>query len=104
MRRIADFLGVSVPSAVWPTLVEAAGFEAMRRDGEALMGSVAGSFRGGAARFFREGANGRWRGVFRDEDLAVYDALVAAALPPSCARWLARGRSGARPPLGAARR
>ncbi len=49
MRRVADFLGIPVPPDLWPELVEAAGFEAMRRDGEALMGSVAANFQGGAA-------------------------------------------------------
>jgi aryl sulfotransferase len=100
MRRVADFLGVSVPPDVWPSLVEAAGFAAMRRDGEVLMGSVAAMFRGGAGRFFHRGTNGRWRGVFRDEDLALYDAKLRAELPPACARWLAHGGSGARPPDG----
>ena len=65
MRRVADFLGISVPPDIWPELVEAAGFEAMRRAGEVLMGSVATIFQGGATRFFHEGTNGRWRGVFR---------------------------------------
>ena len=92
MRRVAGFLGIPVPPDAWPGLVEAAGFGAMRRDGEALMGSVAASFRGGAARFFHAGTNGRWRGVFREEDLALYDAKVEAELPPDCARWVAHGR------------
>ena len=91
MRRMADFLGITVPPDRWPALVEAAGLEAMRRDGEVLMGSVAGIFRGGAGRFFHAGTNGRWRGVFREEDLALYEAKVAAELPPACARWLAHG-------------
>jgi aryl sulfotransferase len=95
MRRIADFLGIAVPPELWPGLVEAAGFEAMRRNGDALMGSVAGYFRGGGHRFFHKGTNGRWRGVFRGADLALYDAKLRAELPPTCARWLACGRSGA---------
>jgi aryl sulfotransferase len=89
MRRVADFLGVAVPSDLWPALVEAAGFAAMRRDGDRLMGPVAANFRGGAARFFHAGTNGRWRGVFRDDDLALYDAKLAVELPPACSRWLA---------------
>lgn len=92
MRRLADFLGVAIAPDLWPELVAAAGFEAMRRDGGALMGSVAASFEGGAARFFHWGTNGRWRGVFREEDLALYDAKVAALLPGPCARWIAAGR------------
>ena len=98
MRRVADFLGSRVDPERWPELVVAAGFAAMRRDGDALMGSVAASFRGGAARFFNQGTNGRWRGIFRDEDLARYDAKVAAMLPPTCARWVASGRRGAGEP------
>ena len=34
MRRIANFLGISVNEDIWPELVAAAGFTAMRRDGE----------------------------------------------------------------------
>ena len=30
MRRIADFLGISIPESVWPSLVAAAGFEEMK--------------------------------------------------------------------------
>ena len=92
MRRIADFLAIPVPPEIWPELVEAAGFEAMRRDGETLMGKAATMFQGGSRRFFRAGTNGRWRGTFRDHDLAVYDAKVEANFTPDCARWVAGGR------------
>ena len=98
MRRVADFLGISVLPDVWPGLVDAAGFETMRRDGEVLMGSAAASFQGGAARFFHEGTNGRWRGVFRDGDLPLYDAKIEAELPPACARWVAHGRRSSADP------
>ena len=92
MRRVADFLGVAVPADLWPRLVRAAGFAAMRREGAALMGSVAAAFQGGPDRFFHRGTNGRWRGIFRDEDLARYAAKAEAELPPDGARWLAQGR------------
>lgn len=92
MRRVADFLSIPVAPGLWPDLVAAARFEAMRRDGDALMGSVAKSFVGGASHFFHKGTNGRWRGVFREEDLALYAAKVEAMLPPACARWIAAGR------------
>jgi aryl sulfotransferase len=93
MRRVADFLGISVPPDIWPELVQSAGFEAMRQDGEVLMGSVSTIFQDGAARFFHRGRHSRWRGVFREEDLALYDAKVEAELSPTCARWVAHGRS-----------
>ena len=92
MRRVADFLGISVPPAIWPELVETAGFAAMRRDGAALMGKVAALFQEGSNRFFHKGTNQRWRGIFREEDLELYDAKVRATFSPSCARWVASGR------------
>jgi aryl sulfotransferase len=92
MRRVADFLGVAVEQELPPALVEAAKFEAMRRDGAALMGSRAEQFRDAAERFFNKGTNERWRGVFRAEDVLLFEAKAAALLSPACARWLAAGR------------
>lgn len=105
MQRVADFLGITVPAGLWPALVEAAGFEAMRRDGDLLMGPVAGMFQGGGARFFHRGEIRRWQGVYGDADVARYDELVDAILPADCARWLAEGSAAGteRPePAGAA--
>jgi aryl sulfotransferase len=98
MRRVADFLGISVAPDRWPELVAAASFAAMRRDGDTLMGSVASSFAGGSRRFFHRGTNERWRGVFRGEDLARYDAKVETMLSAACARWIASGRLAAGDP------
>ena len=92
MLRVADFLDISVRPEVWPGLIEAAGFEAMHRDGETLMGQVAAIFQGGSSSFFHAGTNQRWRGIFRDEGLALYDAKVDRHFPPACARWVAGGR------------
>jgi aryl sulfotransferase len=92
MRRVADFLEIAVRPDLWPELVAAAGFEAMRRDGAALMDQTAALFREGGSRVFHKGTNERWRGVFGDDDLALYDAKVAAQLSPACARWVAHGR------------
>ena len=91
MRRIADFLAISVPAELWPQLVAAAGFEAMRRDGDALMASLATIFKDGSRSFIFKGTNERWRGVAAEEDLAIYEAKAEAMLSPACARWVARG-------------
>ncbi len=92
MRRIAAFLEIEVPAAVWPALVEAATFAEMRRVGDQLQTTVARAFIGGTARFFHKGENDRWRGVLNDEDLARYEACVRERLPPDCAAWLRNGR------------
>jgi len=92
MRRVADFLDITVEQDLLPALVEAAKFEAMRRDGAALMGTGVGrTFRDGAANFFHKGTNERWRGVFHSEDVSLYEAK-AATLPAACTQWLSAGR------------
>jgi aryl sulfotransferase len=95
MKRIAHFLGANIPSELWPELVAAAQFDRMRQDGEALMASLAGVFQGGSQRFFFKGSNDRWRGVFREEDLALYESKISATLPHPCREWLAKGRLAA---------
>jgi aryl sulfotransferase len=92
MKRVADFLGVSVGSDLWPQLVEAATFDAMQRDGDALLGYGDSSRKGRSRRFFFKGSNERWRDAVSREDLALYDAKVAELLPPACAQWVEHGR------------
>ncbi|GAB5469101.1 MAG: sulfotransferase domain-containing protein [Rhodospirillales bacterium] len=94
MRRIAYFLEIEIAESLWPRLVEAAEFQTMRKHGDRLMGSVAQAFDGGGGYFFNKGRNGRWQGLFRQEDLARYQALLAERLPPECARWVTHGRLG----------
>jgi aryl sulfotransferase len=70
MRRGADFLGIAIPTKLWPDLVQAAEFEAMRRDGGAPMGNVATMFQGGAGN-----PEGRvHRSVSHRDTLAVFNA------------------------------
>ena len=96
MRRVADFLGIVVPDALWPTLIEAASFGSMRRVGDTLLGETGAAFRGGGGTFFHHGENGRWHGRLDPGHLRLYEAK-AAALPADCARWLAK--QGQRPSL-----
>jgi aryl sulfotransferase len=98
MRRVAGFLGISVPEEIWPELVEAASFASMRRNGERLIGRLSGMFRGGAEHFFHKGTNGRWRDVLTDADLARYDAKVEQKFSRACADWVAGGRLAAGDP------
>ena len=95
MERISAFLGISVAPNLWPALVEAAGFEVMRRDGEALIPNLAPLFKNRSQTFFFKATNGRWRGVLAEADLALYEAKVRAMLSPDCARWVAGGREQA---------
>jgi aryl sulfotransferase len=102
MRRIASFLDITIAERLWPALVRAAGFDVMRTAGEQLMPSAAVRFKEGARRFFNQGANGRWRGVLGDGDLALYHARVREKFTPGLARWLEGGRRLAGDPRDAA--
>lgn len=97
MRRVADFLQIEVAHEKWPELVKAAGFDAMRRDGDALLGNLTSLFRDGSQTFLYKGINGRWRGVAREDDIALYEAKAKAMLSPECALWLEEGRRGGDP-------
>lgn len=92
MRRVADFLDIEVPERLWPDLIEAAGFQAMKQQGAGLMPQVVQLFEGGAERFFNKGQNGRWSNLFTAEDVALYHAKQDAVLAPACIAWLAGGR------------
>ena len=97
MARVASFLGIDVPQDRLAELAAAAGFDAMRRDGDVLMASAAGMFRDRSRTFIHKGINGRWRGVVNADDLALYAKKAEAILPPGCLRWLEEGRRGGDP-------
>ena len=92
MRRIAAFLELEIPARLWPELVAAGSFDAMRRDGDALMPEAQRAWQDGARTFLHKGVNGRWRALLTEDDAALYEARAKAELPPACAAWLAQGR------------
>ena len=94
MRRIADFLGIETPAALWPRLVEAATFETMKKNGAALLAQVEARFKDGHKTFLHQGTNNRWEGVLTDEDVALYRNRVASELPADLGAWLEHGRLG----------
>ena len=92
MKRVGEFLEIKTPESLWPQLVEAASFEAMKRDGGRLMPQVERLLVDGHQNFFYKGTNSRWREVLRDADLDLYKHRVEAELSPSLIRWLRDGR------------
>ena len=102
IRRIANFLDIDVPASVWPAIIDAAGFDRMREQGDTLMPNAETTWEGGAKTFINKGTNGRWKDVCAKEDLAAYDAKVKANFSPALANWIERGRLGAGDPRGMA--
>jgi aryl sulfotransferase len=97
MKRIAAFLGIETPLALWPELVEAATFEKMKNEGAALLPGIENAVRGGHQTFLNKGTNGRWREVLTKDDVARYRERAAAELSPGLNRWLEEGRRGGDP-------
>lgn len=98
MRRISDFLEIDTPADRLSVLAEAARFDAMKANGEALLPRIGDMFDNGSQRFLNKGSNGRWRDVLTDADLARYEAVFRRKVSQACADWLEHGRLGAGDP------
>ena len=90
MRRVADFLSISVPAARWAAAVERCTFASMKARGAEI--GAFDPFEGGAQAFLYKGTNGRWRDVLTADELEAYRKRAADFLPDEAARWLESGR------------
>ena len=90
MRRIADFLDVDIPTALWSEVVERCRFEAMKSQHEASA-ILNQAFPEGATAFFNQGTNGRWRAQLSEAQLRRHEQLAAERLPEDAALWLEHG-------------
>jgi aryl sulfotransferase len=93
MRKISAFLDIPVNEAIWPSLVEAATFDSMKRNGAQILAKLQHLFRGGHETFLHQGTNERWRDALTDADLELYDRRAHASLSPGLFNWLYSGRS-----------
>jgi aryl sulfotransferase len=94
MRRIADYLGIEISETLWPELVVAASFAAMKAHGDMLLPHAQHSWNGGASRFLHRGTNGRWQNVFSADDLTRYEDAIKQHFPPDLANRVESGRLG----------
>lgn len=91
MRRLADRLGIRVDEAVWPTLVAAARFDAMRDRADEAVPDRTGVIRSPQG-FFRSGRSGGHLEVLSASELAHYDERITALVPDAGLRtWLHHG-------------
>jgi hypothetical protein len=89
MRRLASLLGIDVPEATWPALVQAATFEEMRARAVTQAPDPAGVLKDPAA-FFRRGYSGAGHEVLTAEELGRYYARTARLAQPDLLAWLHR--------------
>jgi aryl sulfotransferase len=89
MRRIARFLDIAVDEARLPAMSARCEIDYMRE--QARDSRLGAAFKDGAASFFNQGTNGRWREVLSPEEAALCDDVAAQRLTPDCAHWLKTG-------------
>ena len=92
MRRIANFLELEIPQSVWPSLVKAATFDDMKKNGASLLPGADSTWDKGADRFFNEGTNERWKATLNADDVARYHALARKKWSKATAAWVTSGR------------
>jgi aryl sulfotransferase len=92
MRRIADFLNIEIPDADLSRMADSASFESMRKDAAVLIPEMAKNFEGGALRLVNKGQSGRWRGVYDEADVELFENKLRSAVSDSYADWLLAGR------------
>jgi hypothetical protein len=89
MRRLAHRLGLTVPEHLWPVLVAAAGFSAMRERAQQLALDPVGVLKDSRA-FFRRGRSGAGRELLTDDQVNRYRARAAQLSPADLLAWLHR--------------
>jgi aryl sulfotransferase len=92
MRRLSKFLGIPIDDRVFPSLVAAARFDAMRKSSaQNAPGAHFGEWRDPSA-FFKKARHGEWRTVLNSENLQLYDRIANERLDPVLRNWLEHGR------------
>lgn len=94
MRSLAERFEIAVPEDVWPELVDAAGFAAMRARADVLAPrSGSGQWRD-VARFFDRGTSGQGRDMLDQTGASRYAERATSLAPPDLLDWLHRGANG----------
>jgi aryl sulfotransferase len=91
IRRVADFLGISVDGETLARILSHCSFDYMKAHAPEVAPRGGAAWKGGADTFINKGTNGRWRDRLTAEDVAAYEERALAELGPECARWLANG-------------
>ncbi|MBI3677310.1 MAG: sulfotransferase domain-containing protein [Proteobacteria bacterium] len=92
MRRLSKALGIPIQEERWPTLIEAAGFAAMK---EHASDNAPGAHLGEWAKdgdFFRKARSAEWRDALSAENQALYERISTERLEPNLKKWLEGGR------------
>jgi len=91
-RRLSAFLGIPIDESRWPTLMQAASYDAMKDKADELApGAHTGEWKDNRD-FFRMARMGQWREVLTQENQALYDRVSTAIAEPRMKAWIEGGR------------
>jgi aryl sulfotransferase len=91
IRRIADFLDISVDGAVWEEILAHCSFDWMKKNASKHVSGNGNWLDGGPEVFINKGINGRWAETLNAAEIAEYEARAISELGADCARWLTSG-------------
>ena len=94
IRRVADYLEISVSEDVWDKILLHCSFDYMKENATQSVPLGGAFWDGGAKTFIHKGKNGRWRDTLSEEEIQRYESRALEELGSECARWLAEGDGG----------
>lgn len=91
IRRIADFLDISIDESKWAAIIEHCSFDYMKLNATKSVPLGGIFWDGGAQTFIHKGVNGRWTETLTLEEVEAYEKRALQELGPECAEWLKQG-------------
>lgn len=88
IRKIAEFVDISIDESNFETIVEHCTFNWMKENGSLVVPGNGKFFEGGTKTFINKGVNGRWRDILPEEEVEKYEKLSKEKLGVDCANWL----------------
>ena len=98
MHRLAALLQIEVEEALWPQLIDAAGFESMKNNADMLAPEADNGAWHSNRQFFHKGTSGQWADVLSAENLAFYDEVKFERMGRTLTEWMEQGSSKASDP------
>ena len=91
IRRIAEFLEISIAPSHWDAIIQHCTFEYMKTNATKSVPLGGLFWDGGAETFINKGTNGRWHDVLTAKDIERYEQRARLELGEQCAQWLSTG-------------
>ncbi len=91
IRRIAEFLDLTIDESKWEDILKHCSFNYMKNNANESVPLDGVFWEGGAKTFIHKGTNGRWKDTLSEEESQKYESLALDKLGPECAQWLATG-------------